>query len=138
MIRLFIPLLIFTFHFQSFAKQNSCDISSFEIKKGNPTESGETCYVPTLSAQQEYIIHEIRRIHLKETSHTLTKIEKNKKAYLKILLDKKIPTSTRADEAADKLFSAKRNLLKQQRVYFHAVFYKVLLVDQRKYITRCL
>ena len=74
-----IPAFIFAIHFQSFANQNSYDISSFEIKSGKQGKSNKTCFIPTLSAQQSYIIEEIHRIHLSEASHTLLKIEKNRK-----------------------------------------------------------
>lgn len=134
----FIPAFIFTFHFQAIANKNFYEISSFEIKRGKTKRSSETCYIPTLSDQQSYIIDEIRRIHLLEAAHTLLKIAKNKEAYSKILTNKKIPTAWLADEAAEKLYSSRRSLLKQQTIYFHAVYYQVLLADQRSYLISCL
>ena len=122
----------------SSANENSYNISSLEIRRGQKGKSGKTCYIPTLSPQQNYIIDEIRRIHLLEASHAISKIEKNKRAYAKILMNKKIPTAWRADEAAEKLLSSRRDLLKQQTIYFHAIYYQVLLAEQRHYLTGCL
>jgi hypothetical protein len=134
----FIFVVTFALQEQSLAGSKSYDIGSFEIKRGTPRRSKTTCFIPALSAQQNYMIDEIRRIHLLEVSLALSKVEKNRKAYEKILMNKKIPTAWRADEAAEKLLSSRRKLRKQQTVYFHAVYYQVLLPSQREYLTRCL
>lgn len=134
----FIVIFILSFGFHAFANLKTYDISFLQFKKGESKSSNNICFIPDLSEQQEFIIEQIRQIHLSDATHIKVKIKKYKKAYDDILFNKKDETAWRADEASDRLVVSQVNLKKQQTIYFHAVYYQVLLGPQRSYLTNCL
>lgn len=122
----------------AYAEYLQLDIDSFVLKNGNNKNSKDICYIPNLTLQQLFIYDEIRRLHLKDTKQVRARLEKQKKAYEKILKDKKILTSGFADEMADKLFRTNYNLTKEKTAFFHAVYYKILVKQQRESLVQCL
>ncbi len=114
------------------------DISSLQLKNGTEPAGAGICSIPGLSQQQIYIYNDIRKLHFSHSREVTGKLELQRQSYEKVLKDRNVKVIGFADEIADKYFETKLLLSKRKTAFFHTVFYKILLADQRDALLKCL